>query len=468
VSAGRPAPEGPRPIHLVGIGGAGMSGLARLAREAGYAVSGSDRDASATLDALRAEGIDARVGHAASALPTSARALVVSTAIAAGNPELAEARRRGLPVLHRSELLAELMAGRRGLAVAGAHGKSTTSAMLHAALGDSSACIGATIPGGGGTGAVWGPGEWFVAEADESDRSLLNLAPEAAILLNVDHDHHATYSSLEEVREVFRAFVAALPSDGCLVVGPDAEARECASAAPCPVRVVGDRPGAFCRVERPSAAGGFALALADGRRVEVPLAVPGRHNADNAASALALADWCGVPLDEAAARLASFSGVGRRMESRGRAGGVEVVDDYAHHPAEIRATLQAARERGPARVLVVFQPHLPSRTRALGADLGAALGSADLAVVTDVYLAREPADPAVTGRTVAYRVPPPARAVYAPTLAEAAEVVMSEARPGDLVLTMGAGDVTTLGKELVARLEKGSGDGSPHERTAPA
>ncbi len=459
---------GPRPIHLVGIGGAGMSGLARLAVAAGYAVAGTDREDSAALDALRAIGVEAHVGHSAGAVGPDAAALVVSTAIAADNPELAEAARRGLPVLHRSELLAELMAGRRGLAVAGAHGKSTTSAMLHAALGDASACVGATIAGGEGTGAVWGTGPWFVAEADESDRSLLNLAPEAAILLNVDHDHHATYASLDEVKDVFRAFVGALPASGCLVAGPDADARACADAAPCEVRLVGDVPGAFCRVERDGAETGFVLALADGRRVPVPLAVPGRHNAENAACALALADWCGVPLDEAAARLAAFTGVGRRMEARGVAGGVTVVDDYAHHPAEIRATLQAARERAPGRVLVVFQPHLPSRTRALGAELGEALGAADVAVVTDVYLAREPADPAVTGRSVADHVPGPARAVYAPALAEARDAVLAEARPGDLVITMGAGDVTGLGQELVARLGKTSGDGSTHERTAPA
>lgn len=469
MSAGSEPAADPRALHLVGIGGAGMSGLARLAHGAGHRVTGTDREPSAALDGLRAEGIDARVGHSAQAVPPGVAALVVSTAVPAGNPEIAEARRRGIPVLHRSQLLAELMAGRRGLAVAGAHGKSTTSAMLLAALGDASACIGATIPGGRGTGAVWGAGEWFVAEADESDRSLLNLAPEAAVLLNVDHDHHATYASLDEVREVFAAFVAALPAEGCLVTGPDEDARSCAAAAACEVRAVGDVPGAWCRVRRDDDAGdGFTLEVADGRRVRVPLSVPGRHNADNAACALALADWCGVPLDEAAARLAGFTGVGRRMEARGTVAGVAVVDDYAHHPAEIRATLQAARERRPARVLVVFQPHLPSRTRALGGELAEALGAADVVVVTDVYLAREPADPEATGRGVADRVPGPARAVHAPTLAEAADLILAEARPGDLVITMGAGDVTALGQELVAALGKTTRDGSTHERTAPA
>jgi UDP-N-acetylmuramate--alanine ligase len=234
------------------------------------------------------------------------------------------------------------------------------------------------------------------------------------------------------------------------------------------VRLVGEVPGAFCRVERASGRPGFALVLAGGRRVPVPLALAGRHNADNAACALALADWCGADLGEAAARLAGFAGVGRRMEARGRAGGVEVVDDYAHHPAEISATLSAARERGARRVLVVFQPHLPSRTRALGAEIARALGAADVVIVTDVYLAREPPDPEATGRGVAERVPAPARAVYAPTLADAADAALAEARPGDLLITMGAGDITRLGQELVARLEKPEVDGSPDDRAGPA
>jgi UDP-N-acetylmuramate--alanine ligase len=284
----------------------------------------------------------------------------------------------------------------------------------------------------------------------------------------VDHDHHATFASIEDVRDVFRAFVARLPADGLLVVGPDDEARACAEGAPCALRLVGDVPGAWGRAERERGRRGFALALGDGRRIDVPLALEGRHNADNAACALALADWCGVPPSRAAARLGGFAGVGRRMEPRGRAGGVEVVDDYAHHPAEIRATLAAARERRPRRVVVVFQPHLPSRTRALADELGAALGDADVVVVTEVYLAREPADPRATGRAVAERIPAPARAVHAATLAEAVEAALAEARPGDLLITMGAGDVTLLGKELVARLEKQSVDGDPDDRSRPA
>jgi len=445
-----------RPIHLVGVGGAGMSGLARLAAQAGYAVSGTDRDDSEVMASLRELGVDARAGHGADAIPPGAEALVVSTAIAADNPEIAEARRRGLPVMHRAELLAELMRGKRGLAVAGAHGKSTTSAMLMLALGGASACIGATVPGGGGTGAVWGEGRWFVAEADESDRSLLRLAPEAAILLNVDHDHHATYASIAEVEEVFGQFVAALPAEGLLVVGPDERARAVARRARCPVRTV-DGPDAFCRIE--DGADGAELVFADGRRVPLALAVPGRHNLTNAACAIALADWCGIDPWTAVSRLAAFTGVGRRFELRGVVAGVTVVDDYAHHPAEITATLAAARERHPGRVVVAFQPHLYSRTKALRDELGVALGGADLVFVTEIYAAREEPDPTIGGRDVAEAVPAGTTAMFTPTLADALDALEREVRPGDLVLTVGAGDVTRLGQDLVARLQKRLGDG---------
>lgn len=452
----------PRPIHLVGIGGAGMSGLARLAVQAGYTVSGTDRDDTEVLAALRELGVRAVAGHSAAAVPADTETVVVSTAIGSDNPELVHARASGLTVIHRAKLLAELMAGHRGLAVAGAHGKSTTSAMLALALGGASACIGATVPGGGGTGAVWGEPPWFVAEADESDRSLLDLAPEAAILLNVDHDHHTTYGSIEEVEDVFREFVRRLPEDGLLVVGPDRRARTVAEAARCPVRLVGDGPDDDCRVEPDR------LVFADGREVGLQLAVPGRHNRDNAACAVLLADWCGVAPELAANRLASFTGVGRRFEYRGGAAGVRVVDDYAHHPVEITATLAAAREGHDGRIVVIFQPHLYSRTKALLAEFGEALSAADLVVVCEIYAAREAYDPSVTAEDVAATIRRPARAIAAGGLDDALDIVEPELRPGDLVLTVGAGDITRLGQDLVARLQKHAGDGGdPHGHGAP-
>ena len=450
----------PRAIHMIGIGGAGMSGLARLAVQAAYTVRGTDRDDSEVLAALRAQGIDAKAGHRADLLRTDTETVVVSTAIAPDNPELLAARERGLEVIHRAELLAELMSGHRGLAVAGAHGKSTTSAMLALALGGVSACIGATVPGGDGTGAVWGPGPWFVAEADESDRSLLHLRPDAAILLNVDHDHHSTYASLAEVEDVFRTFVAALPPDGLLVVGPDERARAVAGAARCDVRTVDTADGADCRLD--GEGNRVTLVWTGGEREPMELAVPGRHNQTNAACAVTLAEWCGVPPRVAIDRLATFTGVGRRYELRGTVGGVTVIDDYAHHPAEIAATLAAARARHEGRVVVVFQPHLYSRTRALRDELGASLSGADVAVVTEIYAAREPHDPSISGRDVVAAIPPSTVGIFAPTLDAARDLALAELRPGDLVLTMGAGDVTRLGQELVDGVQRRLGDGGDH------
>lgn len=455
-----PATDAVRSIHMVGIGGAGMSGLARLALLAGYRVSGSDRAASPVLQDLAGLGADLRVGHDASAVPADAQAIVVSTAIGAENPEVAEGLRRGLPVLHRSELLVELMRGKRGLAVAGAHGKSTTSAMLLTVLGDASACVGATVAGGGGTGAVWGPGPWFVAEADESDRSLLRLEPDAVILLNVDHDHHATYASIGEVEEVFAAFLERVPADGMVVAGPDPRAWALARRCGRPVRLVGETPDAWVRVAARDAAGA-RLALADGRVVDVPLAVPGAHNAANAACALALADWCGIDIDAGAPRLASFSGVGRRFELRGRVGDIVVVDDYAHHPAELRATLQAAREGHPGRIVAIFQPHLYSRTKALRAELADALSGADVVIVTEIYAAREAEDATISGRDVAEAVGPATQSLFAPTLADAARLAIGVVRPGDMILTLGAGDITSLGQELLRMLQHDSPPATP-------
>lgn len=451
-------------LHLIGIGGAGMSALARLAIESGSTVTGSDREASPTAEAVESLGGRVTIGHSADALPPDAEAIVVSTAIADDNPEVEAARAKGVPVYHRAQLLAALMRARRPLVVAGAHGKSTTSAMLASALGDVSCCIGARIDGGHGTGARWGEGEWFVAEGDESDRSLLDLPADAAILLNVDHDHHATFASLEEVEAVFAEFVSSLPPHGSLVVGPDERARALAAEARCEVRRVGG-PDAYVALE--SGVSGPELHFADGRRVALELAVPGVHNATNAACAIALAEWCGAAPASAAAALSSFRGVGRRFEERGEIRGVRIVDDYAHHPAELTATLVAAQGEERARIVAVFQPHLVSRTRALASELGAALGLADVAIVTDIYLAREPADPDVSGEDVLRAVPPGTTTIYAPTLADAREAVLAEARPGDLVLTLGAGDVTELGQDLLDALGTSSHDGDDGDGRTP-
>ena len=423
-----------------------MSALGLLALKSGWAVSGTDRDGGPALDALAAAGATVQVGHDAGAIPAGADSVFVSTAIADDNPEVAAARDRGLPVLHRSDLLAMLMDGHRGLAVAGAHGKSTTTAMLSLALGGATLCVGAEVPWGEGTGAAWGDGPWFCAEADESDRSLLRLRPEAAILLNVDHDHHSTYASIDDVEDVFRQFVSALPASGVLVAGPDARARAVAESAPCEVRMVGHVEGAWGHVD------GGSLVLADGRVVPLPLAAPGDHNRENAACAVALADWCGVDPHDAVARIAPFTGVGRRFEDKGTACGVRVVDDYAHHPVEVAATLRAARDQQPGRVVAVFQPHLYSRTRELAAEFGRALSAADVVVVTDVYAAREQPEPGVDGTLVTRSVVGPQEVLNVPRLDDVPAVLVPDLRMGDLVLTMGAGDITTLGPRIIEAL----------------
>jgi UDP-N-acetylmuramate--alanine ligase len=433
-------------VHLVGAGGAGMSALGLLALRSGWTVSGTDREEGPALAALREAGADVRAGHAADALPADVDEVFASTAIPGDNPELRAARARGLPVRHRSDLLAMLMQGHRGLAVAGAHGKSTTTAMLALALGGATVCVGAEVPWGEGTGAAWGEGPWFCAEADESDRSLLRLAPEGAILLNIDHDHHSEYATIADVEDVFRQFAAALPADGLLVAGPDPRARDVARAARCAVRLVGDVPGAWGRVE------GDLLVRADGAPVPLALAAPGAHNRWNAACAIALADWCGVDPADAAARIAPFTGVGRRFEHKGTAAGVSVVDDYAHHPVEVAATLQAARGMHPGRVVAVFQPHLYSRTRELADAFGTALSAADVVVVTDVYAAREDPEPGVDGDLVLRSVRGPQEVLSVPDLADVPAVLVPDLRPGDLVLTLGAGDITTLGPRILDAL----------------
>jgi len=423
-----------------------MSALGLLALRKGWVVSGTDREDGPALAALRAAGADVHVGHSADAIPAKVDVVVLSTAIPATNPEVVAAGERGLTVIHRSDLLAMLMDGHRGLAVAGAHGKSTTTAMLSLALGGATLCVGAEVPWGDGTGAAWGDGPWFCAEADESDRSLLRLPAEAAILLNVDHDHHSTYASIDEVEDVFRQFIAALPADGLLVVGPDPRAQRVAASAPCAVRVVGDVHGAWAHVDD------HTLVLATGNRVALDLAAPGAHNRENAACAIALADWCGVPPATAAARIAPFAGVGRRFEDKGTVGGVRLVDDYAHHPVEVAATLAAARSVHDGRIVAVFQPHLFSRTRALAQEFGEALSSADIVVVTDIYAAREAPVPGVDGTLVMSSISGPDEMMFVPLLADVPSVIVPDLRPGDLVITMGAGDITTLGPRILEAL----------------
>ncbi|HEY7950363.1 MAG TPA: Mur ligase domain-containing protein [Solirubrobacterales bacterium] len=434
-----------RRLHFVGIGGAGMSGLALVCAELGATVTGSDRADSSYMERLRASGLEPVVGHDAASLPDGAE-VVVSTAIGDDNPELALARERGVEPVHRGALLAQLCAEKRLIAVAGTHGKTTTTAMLVWALwalgADPAFFVGGEVPGLGkstaATNAGWGAGEWVVAEADESDASFLELRPEIAVVTNVEMDHHSRWGSVAELREAFRRFV--VPAEAVVVPAEEglddlAEGKRVTSFAT-------GAPGP----------------------VELGLTVPGRHNALNARAALAALELAGFDLAPAAVALAGFPGVRRRLELKGARDGTRVYDDYAHHPTEVRAALSALRELGPERLIAVFQPHLYSRTKAFAEQFGAALALADEAVVLDVYAAREEpvgelagvsgldvaraAADRMGGRRVSW-LPDPAGSDDALTgLLDRNRAAGIE---DQVLVTIGAGDVFRLGEALVER-----------------
>ncbi|MBO0775719.1 MAG: UDP-N-acetylmuramate--L-alanine ligase, partial [Actinobacteria bacterium] len=437
-------------VHFTGIGGAGMSGIARIMLARGIPVSGSDQAASGLLSALAALGAEVHTGHDAAHVG-GADTVVFSTAIRDDNPELAEARRRGLRVLHRGAALASVMSGRRGIAVAGTHGKTTTTSMLTTVLRHCGAGPGYLIGGilaETGLGAEDGTGAEFVAEADESDGSFLMLAPEAAIVTSIEADHLDNYASLAEIEAAFAGFARRIRPGGVLIACADdpgaARLADSARTLPVRVRTYGLAPGADYQVSGVTGEGmAVRLQVRGGPQTGpgVPgvtalrIAVPGRHNALNAAAAFAAAAELGVPAAQAAAGLAAYRGTRRRMEPKGEAGGVLVLDSYAHHPTEIAADLRAARDIAAAgRVIAVFQPHLFSRTRIFAAEFGAALGLADEVIVLDVYAAREVPEPGVTGELVARQVPG-GRARSVAGRADVPAAAVAAAKPGDLVLT---------------------------------
>ncbi|TRO63151.1 UDP-N-acetylmuramate--L-alanine ligase [Streptomyces sp. IB201691-2A2] len=450
--------------HFIGIGGAGMSGIAKILAQRGAEVAGSDAKESATADALRALGATVHIGHAAGHLADDATCVVVSSAIRADNPELARAAELGIPVVHRSDALARLMDGLRPIAVAGTHGKTTTTSMLAVSLStlglNPSYAIGGDldVPG---SNALHGEGEIFVAEADESDRSFHKYAPEVAIVLNVELDHHANYASMDEIYESFETFAGRIVPGGTLVITADHEgARELTRRLSDDIRVVtyGESEDADVRVLSVVAQGlkSEVTVELDGSRLTFTVSVPGRHYAHNAVAALAAGAALGIPAAELAPAIASYTGVKRRLQLKGEAAGVQVIDSYAHHPTEMTADLEAMRAAaGDARILVVFQPHLFSRTQELGKEMGESLALADASVVLDIYPAREDPIPGVTSELIIEA----ARAAGADVTpakdkADVPAVVAGMAKPGDLVLTMGAGDVTDLGPEILTRLSK--------------
>jgi UDP-N-acetylmuramate--alanine ligase len=456
--------------HLVGVGGAGMSGIARILADRGFAVSGSDARDSPVLAGLAARGVQTAVGHRAEnldLLPGGPTAVVVSTAVRPDNPEVMAARAAGVPVVRRADALAALMNGYRGVCIAGTHGKTSTTSMLTVALQqaglDPSFAIGGELTGSG-LGAHHGAGDIFVAEADESDGSFLSFSPHGAVITNLEPDHLDHHGTAAAYTAVFDQFVDRIEPGGFLVVCADDPGTAALAARSALRRVVsyGRSAGARVHLEPATSAGPAIVALADGRRVALELSVPGEHMLLNAVAALAAGVELGVDPQELADGLAAYTGVRRRFELKGVAAGVTVYDDYAHHPTEVAAQITAARgvldslPAGgvPGRLVVVFQPHLYSRTAAFAEAFGRALSGADLVVVLDVYGAREEPQPGVSGELISAAVPAGGADVYYhPDRVSAASFVRGVLRSGDIAITMGAGDVTAIGPELLALLE---------------
>ncbi|HEV7806808.1 MAG TPA: UDP-N-acetylmuramate--L-alanine ligase [Solirubrobacteraceae bacterium] len=436
-----------RRLHFVGLGGAGMSGLALVARALGASVTGSDRAQSSYLARIREAGIEPSLGHAAANVPDGDDVeLVVSTAIGADNAERATARERGLREIHRGELLGELSRLRRTIAIAGTHGKTTTASMAtHALLAigwQPSYVIGGELRTTG-VNAAWGAGDWLVVEADESDRSFLRLAPEIALVTNIELDHHTTYGSHAELEDAFAEFLR----NGLRVVVADAaEAEAFLDRA----EIVDAAFFSATDVTLDPAGARFRWA-----GEEVALSVPGAHNVANAAAALTACVIAGAEPAQVAGTLADFAGAGRRFEQLGEsAAGALIVDDYAHHPTEVRAAIMAARTLGRRRVVAAFQPHLFSRTQLLARGFGAALALADAVCVLDVYPSRERAEdfPGVSGLLVAQAAADAGRGrpvAWAPDFDAAERLLRAMLRGGDVCLVLGAGDVDALGRRLV-------------------
>jgi UDP-N-acetylmuramate--alanine ligase len=451
-------------VHFAGIGGAGMSGIARIMLARGIPVSGSDSMPSAMLDELAALGASVHVGHSPGNLGSlgPGDTLVVSSAIRPDNPELAEASRRGMRVLHRAAALASVMAGRRVTAVAGTHGKTTTTSMLTTVLRECGADPGYVIGGiltETGLGAEDGTGMDFVAEADESDGSFLLLSPDLAVITNVEADHLDNYASLADIEAAFTTFGGRV--SGTVLTCADDPGAELVAARlePTRVRRYGESGHADYRLSEVRSHGmavSFVVCSDHGPFGEslshMTVGVPGHHNALNATAAFAAAVELGFAPPRVAAAIAGYRGARRRLELKGEADGVRVLDSYAHHPTELAADLRAARDIADGgQVIAIFQPHLYSRTRIFAAEFGRALGLADEAVVLDVYAAREDPEPGVTGRLVADAVPG-GQARFLPDRARVAALIAQIAEPGGVVLTMGAGDVTKLGPQLVEAL----------------
>ncbi|WP_110238675.1 UDP-N-acetylmuramate--L-alanine ligase [Nocardioides gilvus] len=458
-----PAAEDLGRVHFVGIGGAGLSAIARIMLERGVVVSGSDGNDSPTLAALRDMGATVHVGHASEHV-AGADTVVVSTAVREDNPEVVAAIAQGARLWPRSAGLASVMTGRRTIAVAGTHGKTTTTSLLTSALqaagADPTFAVGGDFAASG-TNARVGTGDVFVAEADESDGAFLVYRPFGAVVTNVEADHLDHFGTEEAYRAAFETFLGRIDPDGFLVCVVDdpgaADLADLAAGRGLDVVRVGESEGADLRLVDLEFVGSRSSATvlgAEGELGRLVLQIPGRHYLLDAAAALAAGLRLGHGFDELNAGLGAYAGTRRRMERKGEEADVRVYDSYAHHPVEIAGDLQAARAlAGEGRVVVAYQPHLVSRTKIFGVAMGRALEAADEVVVLDVYLAREEADPAVTGALVADACElPPGRVAYLPDFDTVPAELVRRAQPGDLVLTLGAGTVTQLGPRVLELL----------------
>jgi len=448
-------------VHFIGIGGIGMSGIAEILLTMGYVVSGSDLRASSTTERLARLGATIYLGHAAGNAAAS-DVVVTSSAVAKDNPEVVEARARKIPVIQRAEMLAELMRLKYGIAIAGMHGKTTTTSMVAAVL--AGGALDPTVVVGGrvdamGSNARLGKSQYLVAEADESDRSFLLLSPILAVVTNLDREHMDSYADMADVENCFVEFMDKVPFYGAVTACVDDE------------RLRGILPRVRRRVYTygMAAEADFRLRMLPGAdhchaRFEInarglvlgpfELHVPGRHNVLNATAAVAIGVQLGLAPEQIAAGLATFRGVDRRFQVRGVERGVTVIDDYGHHPTEIRATLQAARECGYGRVLVLFQPHRYTRTRDLMEDFAGAFGDADAVQVLDIYAASEQPIEGITGETLAAAIQAKngGRVMYTASIAEAVERLAEDARPGEMILTLGAGSVSQAGPMVLEAL----------------
>lgn len=446
--------------HFIGVGGVGMSAIAFVLKKMGYEVSGSDAVISTLTDHLRREGVDIYIGHARENLPKDADAVVLSSAIKSDNPELIEAKRRGIKVLHRSDMLAAILNRGKGVAVAGAHGKTTTTSMLsciaYSAGLEPTVLIGGEVKALGGN-AIYGKSDWVLAEADESDGSFLKFFPYISIITNVENDHMDHYGSMDNMKAAFRQYISQTNAEGCVVLCFDDEFLR-AMAKETDRHVISYAIDNEADYQAKNIVYSYAVTTYEvyykGEKIaDMRIKVPGKHNVENSLAVIAAARCMGIDIKDITRIFTDFSGAKRRFELKGEVGGVMVVDDYAHHPSEIKSTLAAAKQVKRNRLVTVFQPHRYTRTQNLKEEFGKSFSDCDIIILTDIYAASEEPIDGIDGQTLVKSVKAGGRkdVVYLPDLAAVTDYLLENARPGDLVLTMGAGDIYKAGESYLEK-----------------